>query len=87
MVVGHGCAWHHVWRVQSLTSCKHAPRLALQFGGVDLDPEATTLWFAGKQLQPDKRLADYLGRNDSTRAIVKLQKKGLGAPAREPVSC
>jgi hypothetical protein len=43
------------------------------------------LWFAGKQLQPEKKLADYLGRNENTRAVVKLQKKGTGPPAREPV--
>jgi hypothetical protein len=58
----------------------------MQFGGVDLDPDSSTFWFAGKQLQPDKRLADYLGRNENTRAVVKLQKKGAGPPAREPVS-
>jgi hypothetical protein len=52
---------------------------------VDLDPETSTLWFAGKQLQPEKKLADYLGRNENTRAVVKLQKKGAGPPAREPV--
>lgn len=58
----------------------------LQFGGIDLDPDSSSLWFAGKQLQPDKKLADYLGRNENTRAVVKLQKKGAGPPAREPVS-
>jgi hypothetical protein len=51
-----------------------------------MDPESATLWFAGKQLLGDKKLADYMGRNERTRAIVKLQKKGQGAPAREPVS-
>jgi hypothetical protein len=59
--------------------------LLLQFGGVDLDPETATLWFAGKQLQPDKKLSDFLGRHENTRAVVKLQKKGAGPPAREPV--
>jgi hypothetical protein len=60
--------------------------MLLQFGGVDLDPDTSTLWFAGKQLQPDKKLSDHLGRNENTRAVVKLQKKGAGPPAREPVS-
>jgi hypothetical protein len=50
-----------------------------------LDPESAVLWFAGKALQGEKKLADYVGRNDRTRAVVKLQKKGQGAPAREPV--
>jgi hypothetical protein len=59
--------------------------LLLQFGGVDLDPASSTLWFAGKQLLPDKPLSEYMGRNERTRAVVKLQKKGQGPPAREPV--
>jgi hypothetical protein len=58
----------------------------VQFGGVDLEPETSSLWFAGKQLQPEKKLADFLGRHESTRAVVKLQKQGAGPPAREPVS-
>lgn len=58
----------------------------LQFGGVDLEPGTSTLWFAGKELQQGKKLSEYLGRNENTRAIVKLQKKGAGPPAREAVS-
>jgi hypothetical protein len=58
----------------------------MQFGGVDLDPEGSVLWFAGKALAQDKPLSDYVGRNERTKAVVKLQKKGQGAPAREPVS-
>uniref|UniRef100_A0A383V1I6 Uncharacterized protein n=1 Tax=Tetradesmus obliquus TaxID=3088 RepID=A0A383V1I6_TETOB len=54
------------------------------FGGVDLDPASAKLWFAGKQLLPDKLLSEYMGRNERTRAVVKLQKKGQGPPAREP---
>jgi hypothetical protein len=56
-----------------------------QFGGEDLDPGSATLWFAGKQLLPEKRVADHMGGNDRTRAVVKLQSKGAGPPAREPV--
>jgi hypothetical protein len=50
-----------------------------------MDPESAVLWFAGKALQGDKKLADHMGRSDRTKAVVKLQKKGQGAPAREPV--
>ena len=32
-----------------------------------------------------KKLSDYVGRNEKTKIIAKLQKKGQGAPAREPV--
>ncbi|XP_071449338.1 cilia- and flagella-associated protein 298 isoform X2 [Hetaerina americana] len=43
------------------------------------------LWFSGKEMLPDKKLKDYVGKNEKTKAVVKLQKKGHGAPSREPV--
>eukprot|EP00798_Chlamydomonas_sp_ICE-L_P025563 gene25563-11213_t len=36
------------------------------------------------KMQAEKKLSDYLGRHEKTKAVVKLQKKGSGAPAREP---
>lgn len=51
----------------------------------ELDPETSTLWFAGKQLLPEKQLKDYVGRQEKTKAVIKLQRKGQGPPAREPV--
>lgn len=32
-----------------------------------------------------KKLKDYLGMNEKTKIIVKLQKRGAGKPAREPL--
>ncbi|KAI6645893.1 hypothetical protein LOD99_13151 [Oopsacas minuta] len=43
------------------------------------------LWFSGKQMDTKKELADYIGRNEKTKIICKLQKQGHGAPAREPI--
>ncbi|NWI87657.1 CF298 protein, partial [Pitta sordida] len=43
------------------------------------------LWWAGKELQETKLLSDYVGKNEKTTIIVKIQKKGQGAPGREPV--
>ena len=50
-----------------------------------LDPEKTSMWCFNKELQRDKPLSDYTGKNDKSKVVVKLQKKGAGAPAREPV--
>lgn len=47
-------------------------------------PKDTSLWWAGKDLQRGKTLGDYVGKNEKTKIIVKLQKIGSGAPAREP---
>lgn len=46
-----------------------------------------SLWFASKQMQNDqgKLLSDYVGKNDRSRVVVKVQKRNSqGAPAREP---
>ncbi|GAX83567.1 hypothetical protein CEUSTIGMA_g10992.t1 [Chlamydomonas eustigma] len=56
------------------------------FAAEEMDPETSTLWFAGKQMLSEKSLKDYLGRHEKTKVIVKLQKKGAGAPGREPVT-
>jgi len=50
-----------------------------------IEPAKAQLWFAGKQMLPDKSLADFIGNNDKCKVIVKLQKAGEGAPGREPV--
>lgn len=55
-----------------------------QAGKLVLDAGMTQLWFAGKELQCDKTLKHYLGSNDKTKVIIKVQRRGGGAPAREP---
>jgi hypothetical protein len=49
-----------------------------------IEPKAAELWFCGKQIHPGKALKDFIGNNEKTKVIVKIQKKGQGAPAREP---
>lgn len=47
--------------------------------------EEAQLWWAGKEMQRGKKLQDYVGKNEKTKIVVKLQKRGQGAPAREPL--
>eukprot|EP01027_Heterolobosea_sp_BB2_P002234 GEZU01003347.1.p1 GENE.GEZU01003347.1~~GEZU01003347.1.p1 ORF type:complete len:298 (-),score=75.85 GEZU01003347.1:211-1104(-) len=49
-----------------------------------MDPAEATMWWAGKQLHREKKLSDFVGRNEKTKIVAKLQKKGQGPPAREP---
>jgi len=49
-----------------------------------LDEASTFIWWANKEMALDKTLKDYIGNNEKTKIIVKLQKKGQGAPQREP---
>jgi hypothetical protein len=44
-----------------------------------------SLWWAGKELTQNKKLSDFIGKNEKTTIIAKIQKKGGGAPVREPV--
>lgn len=50
-----------------------------------MDPETSLLWWAGKQMMPGNKLKEHVGKNEKTKVICKLQKKGQGAPARESV--
>ncbi|XP_012691231.2 cilia- and flagella-associated protein 298 [Clupea harengus] len=47
--------------------------------------EEAQLWWAAKEMQRGKKLQDYVGKNEKTKIVVKLQKRGQGAPAREPL--
>jgi hypothetical protein len=33
-----------------------------------------TLWFSGKEMQRGKLLSDFVGKNEKTKIIVKIQK-------------
>lgn len=57
----------------------------LQHANDELDAATATLWFAGKQLLPKNQLSHHLGRHEKTKAVIKLQQAGQGAPAREAV--
>lgn len=50
-----------------------------------IDIQLAQLWFSGKELLPGKKIKDFLGSNEKTKVIVKLQKRGSGKPAREPL--
>ena len=50
-----------------------------------LDGGQASVWCFSKELQRDKKLCDYVGKNDKTKVVAKLQKKGSGAPQREPI--
>merc|ERR1712176_456127 len=48
------------------------------------DPTDAVMWFAGKEMQPGKIVSDYLGKNEKTKVVIKLQNRASGAPVREP---
>ncbi|XP_011309896.1 UPF0769 protein C21orf59 homolog [Fopius arisanus] len=50
-----------------------------------IDIQLAELWFSGKQMLPGKKIKDFLGPNEKTKIIVKLQKRGSGPPGREPL--
>eukprot|EP00391_Amoebophrya_sp_Ameob2_P007445 CAMPEP_0178987938 /NCGR_PEP_ID=MMETSP0795-20121207/3545_1 /TAXON_ID=88552 /ORGANISM="Amoebophrya sp., Strain Ameob2" /LENGTH=279 /DNA_ID=CAMNT_0020679181 /DNA_START=111 /DNA_END=951 /DNA_ORIENTATION=+ len=50
-----------------------------------LEVSESVLWFAGKEMVIGKLLSDYLGKNEKTKVVIKLQSKAAGAPVREHV--
>ena len=45
------------------------------------------IWWAGKMMIPGNMLHEHVGKNEKTKIVAKLQKKGGGAPQREaPIS-
>ncbi|KAK7250305.1 cilia and flagella associated protein [Aureococcus anophagefferens] len=49
-----------------------------------LEPGTAQLWCAGKEFVREETVGDRVGKNEKTKVVVKLQKPGHGAPAREP---
>ncbi|GAB1605749.1 cilia- and flagella-associated protein 298-like [Argonauta hians] len=53
---------------------------------LDIIPtQEADLWWSGKQLLRGKKLRDYIGNNEKTKIVAKVQKMGQGAPSRESV--
>ncbi len=50
-----------------------------------MDAAASELWFVRRRLERGKSLGDYVGRNDKTRAAVRLCRAGAGMPPRDMV--
>ncbi|DAZ93959.1 TPA: hypothetical protein N0F65_001094 [Lagenidium giganteum] len=70
---------------QLLDSADVEDALAENSAVLEVMPEDTSeLWWAGKQFFRDQCVGDLVGKNEKTKVIVKLQKKGGGMPGREP---
>lgn len=50
-----------------------------------IEEQNAALWFSGKEMLRGKLLKDFVGKNEKTKVIAKLQKKGQGCPSRERV--
>jgi hypothetical protein len=48
-----------------------------------LEAEKCALWWAKKELDVNKVLSSYIGKNEKTKIIVKISQKGKGAPLAE----
>lgn len=44
--------------------------------------ERASVWWAGKELDKDKAIAEYVGKNEKSKIIVKVQKWGGQQPLR-----
>ena len=39
-----------------------------------IEPDAASLWWAGKEMVRGKKLCDFVGKNEKTKIVCKLQK-------------
>jgi hypothetical protein len=46
--------------------------------------ERASVWWAGKELEKGKTVGEYVGKNEKSKIIVKVQKWGGQQPLREP---
>jgi hypothetical protein len=71
--------------VQLLLEGKDEDALAgTQSGQELLDAASAELWWAGKQFFREETVGDRVGKNEKTKVVARLTKKGAGAPQREP---
>eukprot|EP00041_Stephanoeca_diplocostata_P024106 m.603452 g.603452 ORF g.603452 m.603452 type:complete len:292 (+) comp22453_c0_seq1:130-1005(+) len=54
-------------------------------GKLVIPTEECQLWWANKELMRGKHLHEYVGKNEKTKIVAKIQRRGGGAPVREPV--
>lgn len=69
--------------VQEIITMSEDPKESVHAASV-LEEHESSLWWAGKEIQCGKLVSDYVGQNNRTTIIVKLQSKADGAPSREP---
>ncbi|ERL87620.1 cilia- and flagella-associated protein 298 [Dendroctonus ponderosae] len=52
-----------------------------------IDPMTAQMWFCGKEMYRGEggKLGDYVGKIENCKVIIKLSKRGEGAPGREPI--
>ncbi|XP_050296364.1 cilia- and flagella-associated protein 298 [Anthonomus grandis grandis] len=51
-----------------------------------IDPTTAQVWFCGKEMYRDRKtVGDYVGKIENCKVIIKLTKRGQGAPGREPI--
>ena len=50
---------------------------------ITYDPDTVSLWWANKDLQRNSPLSTFVGKNEKTKIVTKLQKKGNGPPVRD----
>ena len=48
-----------------------------------IDPTDATLWFANREMKPENKLSDHLGKNEKTKVIVKVSTRRGGQPTSE----
>ena len=57
----------------------------MQAGSDTMTSKTAELWFAGKRMDPERKLSSYVGSNEKTKVVIILQEEGDPRPRRERV--
>ena len=80
----HGLGeWEPVWMI--LENKEESDEILMQHCSEDLSKDNTILWIVNKEMVAGKKFSDYFGTNEKSKMVVKVTKKGSGAPVREPM--
>ena len=55
-----------------------------------MEEQNTSLWFSGKEMLRGKLLKDYVGKNEKTKIVAKIQKVNMdkaGLPQSGKIIC
>jgi cilia- and flagella-associated protein 298 len=82
----HGLGeWEPAWMI--LENKEESDEILMQHCSEDLDKDNCTLWIVNKEMVggSGKKFSDYFGHNEKSKMVVKVTKRGGGAPVREPM--
>lgn len=69
--------YDYIWNFPELIKTNGKLMCVLQASLQVIPEKEAQLWWAAKELHRDKKLQDYIGKNEKTKIVVKIQKVSI----------